>query len=124
MLVKSFETEGITYIIKNIAVNDKTTYSNCCLKVIDTCKVASLAFWGTSTQEDKCFVITNYNTAYQSLKSIGYITFFSLFNKCATIKEKIKQQPKDYKENYKKNSQQQLIELRKGNILEYNNCFN
>jgi len=120
--VRSFETEGTIYIVKNITTDDGKTYTSCCLRITDSCSVANLAYWGTNADANKCFVITKYNGAYQSLKSIGYFTFSMLFSSCDAIKEKVKQQPKDYKTMYENFSQQELLALWKSRIDEYKNC--
>ena len=123
MMVRSFETEGTTYIVKNIAGENNKSYQNCCLKVVDTCAVASLAYWGTDTTSAKCFVTTKYNNAYQALKTIGYFTFTTVFAGCPSLKEKIKQLPESYREVYKNLSQEERLSLWKNYITEYNNCL-
>lgn len=120
--VRSFETEGVNYLVKNITIEDGKNYTGCCLRITDSCSVASLAYWGTSNDANKCFVITKYNSAYQPLKSIGYFTFSMLFSSCEAIKEKVKQQPKEQKDAYEKFSQEDLLAIWKSRIEEFKNC--
>lgn len=120
--VRSFETEGVNYTVKNITTENGKSYNGCCLRITDSCSVANLAYWGTNADANKCFVITKYNSAYQPLKSIGYFTFSMLFSSCDAIKEKVKQQPKEQKDAYEKFSQEDLLAIWKSRIDEYKNC--
>lgn len=122
-IVRTVETEGYKFILKNIAKEDGSSFKNCCLRVTDSSAVANLAYWGTDSLPAKCFVITKYNNAYQPLKSIFYFTFSSLFSKCPSIKEKMKQQPENYRKTFENLSQEERLALWKTNISEYNNCF-
>ncbi len=122
MMVKEFETNGVVYILKNIALEDGKSLSNCCLRVIASSTVAKLAYWGVSDDANKCFVMTKYNNAFMSLKLIRYYTFSKLFAGCQSINEKTKYEGESYREYFNNLSQDQLLVLWRSRISEFNNC--
>lgn len=123
MAIKKVEIDGIVYTIRNIAKDDNGYFENCCLRVTDTSSVVTLAYWGTSTNTDKCFAKTKYDNYYQPLKSILYFNFCMLFNNCPSLATKINQEHKDYITTFEKLSQEELLTKWRAFIKEYNQCF-
>ena len=128
--VRSFEIDSTVYIVKNIEMGNNKTLQNCCLRITDSCKVATLAYWGTSLEDDKCFVLTKNSSYYQALKSINYFTYYYTFSECETIKNKNIEEENKWKTEglnkmraYEALTQQELLLRWKNRITAFKNCF-
>ncbi|HMZ46817.1 MAG TPA: hypothetical protein PKG56_02775 [Chitinophagaceae bacterium] len=128
--IRSFEIDSTIYIVKNIELENNKTLQNCCLRITDSCSVATLAYWGTSLENDKCFVLTKNSSYYKTLKSISYFIYFTNFSKCETIKNKNIEEENKWNSDglnrmkaYEALTQQELLERWKSRITAYKNCF-